>query len=392
MMRVTRLDGCGAVVPGSQSVVTSKGFITVSLTSNTEEGEPISIPNANGDICIEDTPAPKFKGYGVEIGLCGVDPRLVTLLTGQPVVLDANGNEVGFDVNSDVDLDSSGFALELWSGVPAEACEPGEGQSYGYFLFPFVKGGVFGDFTVENAAVNFTITGAQTKNGSSWGVGPYNVVYGAGTNEEQTITITGTPTGGTFTLTFDGETTDPIDWDASAGEVQAALEALDAFTPGDVIVTGGPFPGTAMVVEFSGDYGSEPVELMTGADSLTGGTNPAVGIVETTPGVAGTPGPLLVAVSTKNHLKVLKTTVAPPTEACGGTALGSEATGATEVEGSAATLTPSGSYAPANLVDAQQGDFVANPLTAWSTGSYVELEDGSHAYWTSTAWAAGEAP
>jgi len=40
---------------------------------------------------------------------------------------------------------------------------------------PFVQGGTLGDFTIENAAVNFTITGAQTKTGSGWDVGPYNI-------------------------------------------------------------------------------------------------------------------------------------------------------------------------------------------------------------------------
>jgi hypothetical protein len=49
-------------------------------------------------------------------------------------------------------------------------------------------------------------------------------------NEVQRITITGTPTGGTFTLTFQGNTTAPIAYNASAATVVAALEAL----PGNV--------------------------------------------------------------------------------------------------------------------------------------------------------------
>lgn len=177
-LRATRLDGCGNPVPGPDSVVSTKGFISVGLTANTEEGEPISVPNANGDICISDTPPPKFTGYGVEINLCGVNPNLVNLFTGQPLVYDAeavNPAVIGFRVNSKVNLDNSGFALELWSGVPAAACEPGVGQQYGYLLIPFIKGGVLGDLTVENGPVNFVVTGAQSKDGSNWGVGPYNV-------------------------------------------------------------------------------------------------------------------------------------------------------------------------------------------------------------------------
>ncbi len=286
-MRVTRLDGCGAPVPGPFSVVSSDGFISVGLTAQTEEGETISVTNAAGRVCISDVPAPKFTGYGLEIALCGVDPNLVNLLTGQPLVYDAGVGElaeaIGFRVNSGVDLDDSGFALELWSGVPAAVCEPGQGQSYGYMLIPFVKGGVLGDYTVENGPVNFNITGANSKDGSSWGVGPFNVV----------------------------------------------------------------------------------------------------------PDASDDAGPLLVAIDPKDHMHVQLTTVAPPEPGCGGIPLGIEATGATA--GIPATLTPANSYAPADLVDAGTG-FVASPLTAWTTGQYVLLGDGSHAYWDATAWVVGEAP
>lgn len=391
-MRVTRLDGCGVPVPGSGSVVTTKGFISVALTSNTIEGEPIQVTNANGENCVNDTPAPKFTGFGAEVTMCKVDPRLFSLMTGQSVVRDASGNVVGFDVESDVDLDDQGFAIELWSKVPAEACEPGQGQSYGYFLLPFLKGGVLGDFTVENAAINLVITGAQTKDGSSWGVGPYNVVNSAGTNEVQTITISGTPTGGDFTITFDGEETDAIAYNANAAAVQAALEALSNVNEGDVTVTGGPGPGTPYVVTFSGEYGYQNIDLMEATGAFTGGTDPDVAVTQTTAGAAGAPGPLLTPLSSKNHLRLIQTQVAPPTDSCGGTPLGSEATGATEVEGGAATLTPANSYAPADLADANSGDFTASPGTAWDTGSYVTLEDGSLAHWDGSDWVEGEAP
>jgi len=179
VMRVTRLDGCGRPVPGPDSVVTTEGFVSVGLTSNTEEGEAISVTNANGKVCVSDTPPPVFTGYDVEVVYCNVDPELFALMTGQKTVEDAQGNIVGFRVNSDVSLDDSGFALELWSSVPAQQCDPdaaaGTGE-YGYFLLPFVKGGVLGDFTIENAAVSFSLTGASTKGGSTWGVGPYDVV------------------------------------------------------------------------------------------------------------------------------------------------------------------------------------------------------------------------
>lgn len=109
--------------------------------------------------------------------------------------------------------------------------------------------------------------------------------YAGNTSEAQTVTITGTPTGGTFTLTFDGETTGGIAYNAAASAVQTALEALANISPGDVSVTGGPGPGTPYVVGFAGQYVGENVPQMTAsAASLTGGTSPAVAVTTTTAG------------------------------------------------------------------------------------------------------------
>lgn len=282
-MRATRLNGCGNPVLGARSVVTTDGFISVGLTANNTEGEAISVTNANGKVCVSDTPPPKFDHYGVEIAFCGVDPDLVTMLTGQPVVLDAQGEIVGFRQNSKVNVDLVGFALELWSGVPQAACGASGDPSYGYFLLPFIKGGALGDFTVENAAINFTLTGATTREGAGWGVGPFDVTRTAG----------------------------------------------------------------------------------------------------------GLAGPLLEPITEGDHLHLEVTTVPPPDEDGFGTAaLGVAATGATA--GTPGTLSPANSYPPEDLEDAQTG-FTATPSTAWTTGQYVTLADGTTAHWTGSAWAAGPA-
>ena len=54
------------------------------------------------------------------------------------------------------------------------------------------------------------------------GFGPFNDQL---TNETQTVTVTGA-TGGTFTLTFDGQTTAPIAFPLDNAAIEAALEAL----------------------------------------------------------------------------------------------------------------------------------------------------------------------
>lgn len=98
---------------------------------------------------------------------------------------------------------------------------------------------------------------------------------GLGISEVQRITVTGSPTGGTFTLTFEGETTGPIAFNATAAQVQTALEALPDIEPGDVVATGGPLPGTAITLTFGGRYDGVDVPQVTTTSSFTGGTTPS---------------------------------------------------------------------------------------------------------------------
>ena len=156
-------------------MVVTDGFVSVALTANINEPEEIVVTNANGKTCVRDPGCPEFQGYGVEITFCEVSPCLFSLVTGQPSVLDANGEVVGFRMNSGISSAAPGFALEVWMGVPGVACS-GEAGAFGYLLLPCLQGGVIGDFTIENAAITFTVTGAITKDGNGWGVGPYDVV------------------------------------------------------------------------------------------------------------------------------------------------------------------------------------------------------------------------
>lgn len=175
-MRVTAVDGCCAPAYGdADGQVVTEGFVSVALTANITEPEEITVTNANGQTCVRDAGCPEFNGYSVELTFCDVNPCLFSIVTGQPAVLDADGEVIGFRMNSDVRVCDLGFALEVWMGVPGVACS-GEAGAFGYLLLPCLQAGVIGDFTIENAAVTFTVTGASTKDGNGWGVGPYDVM------------------------------------------------------------------------------------------------------------------------------------------------------------------------------------------------------------------------
>ncbi|WP_033287465.1 hypothetical protein, partial [Streptomyces sp. NRRL F-525] len=97
---------------------------------------------------------------------------------------------------------------------------------------------------------------------------PYNAV----SNEVETLTVTGGPTGGTFTITFSGQTTAAIAFNATAAAVQTALEGLSNVNPGDIVVTGNA--GGPWTLTFGGQYLGEDVTQVTTTESFTGGTSP----------------------------------------------------------------------------------------------------------------------
>jgi hypothetical protein len=111
-------------------------------------------------------------------------------------------------------------------------------------------------------------------------------VVADGADEVQTVTITGTPTGGTFTLTWNGVTTAAIAYNATAAAVQSALLALSNMPESYVSVTGGPGPGTPYSVRFAD--GANVAQMTASGAGLTGGTSPAVAVATATGGGSAT--------------------------------------------------------------------------------------------------------
>lgn len=109
---------------------------------------------------------------------------------------------------------------------------------------------------------------------------------GSNASEVQTLTITGTPTGGTFKLKFRGYKTATIAYNATAGNVDSALELLSTIGTGGVTCAGGPLPGTPVTITFASSLANQNVPLITVSDAaFTGGTTPAAAVATTTPGV-----------------------------------------------------------------------------------------------------------
>lgn len=151
--------------------------------------------------------------------------------------------------------------------------QPGEAE--------LIPGVVFNAFSISGGREDGFEVG-----GSILGkAGDETAELGGITNEAQTVTVSGAPTGGTFTLTLPaeagGEATVPIPWNATAGAVLSALEA--AGYAGNFAVSA-PAPGGPYTVSFVREYGGLNVGLITATHALTGGTAPTVAVAQLTPG------------------------------------------------------------------------------------------------------------
>lgn len=88
--------------------------------------------------------------------------------------------------------------------------------------------------------------------------------------KRQTLGL-GAASAGSITITFMGQTTGTIAFDATLTTIQTALDNLSNVAPGDIIASGGPFPGV-VTLNFAQVYAnSTPTAITATPTGLTGG-------------------------------------------------------------------------------------------------------------------------
>lgn len=114
----------------------------------------------------------------------------------------------------------------------------------------------------------------------------------AGTNEVQTLTFGGTPTGGTFRLALNGVPTSAISWSSTnstlVSNIDTALEALSQIGTGGVTTAVGTMTagiGTITVTFNGGTVQKRALPNLTVQENAMTGTAPTLSVAETTPGV-----------------------------------------------------------------------------------------------------------
>lgn len=173
-VRITRIDECGRPVTGAENGALSECWASVQMTPNVNTGTDIEMTGMNGRSCAFKRACPDFRGYDVTATFWEASPEMIELLTGNPLVVDYDGNPVGWD-DCQVPC-AEGFALELWQSILGQECigEETSSQSF-YWLLPWLTGGMLGDLTVNNEGLSFTLT-ASSRAGTQWQLGPWDVV------------------------------------------------------------------------------------------------------------------------------------------------------------------------------------------------------------------------
>jgi hypothetical protein len=170
-VRVTLLSTAGVPVTGAGAGALSSSWTSVAMTDQVDNPVEYRIRRGAARACQPVRTQPKLNWVDMTAVFVRADPELLHLITGQTLIADAFGANVGWA--ADMDTYATGtFALELWTRLTgADRCVP----RYGYLLLPWLVGGVQGDVTFDRGTVSFTIK-AATQAGNQWGQGPYSVV------------------------------------------------------------------------------------------------------------------------------------------------------------------------------------------------------------------------
>lgn len=200
-IRMTALEPCGSVPDDVIRYAVSKCVTKVGVGDIIEAANNEVVRDSGDDPALHFVTPPETLGYNVDIEFLKVNPAILALVTGIDPVMDLEDRIIGFDTKMRVKTPA--FALEVWSKLIGEACltitdgagEGGFGEGafgempfgdfeatgtftqprWGYTLFPFLKGGYIPGYEIANGLVSFKVVGAQTRWGTSWGRGPYDL-------------------------------------------------------------------------------------------------------------------------------------------------------------------------------------------------------------------------
>src|SRR5215471_9451561 len=175
-LRVTRLNLDGSINL-DYPVLTTKGFMTASFSSEFEDGDEITEKAADGSVCISWKNDDTLKRLNFSLALCSPDPEAAALIAGGDVlcapadimgsdgttVVVAAGEIVGYTCTPVGSVAGNPVALEVWSYANVGG-KPAAGTPFWHWAFPYVKVRYDGDREFSNGALANEFTGQALGN------------------------------------------------------------------------------------------------------------------------------------------------------------------------------------------------------------------------------------
>ena len=343
------------------------GFINVTFTPAYSTGDEIEVKNAAGEVCVYFKMPDTLKNVAVKLELCNPDPVVTEMLVGGDVLTDTYGGSlappstqtgqtaaVGYAAESiGVQGSPYGVAIEVW----AQAVVNGKAapqQPYWHYVFPYQQFALDGDRVVENGALATVFTGVGGGN-AAFGTGPNLDTSGVVPLPSATAWDWAFPQYADRPYMYSRSTDAPVGLNGCFVNLGIPITAITAGIPATITPVNGTRPLN--------------IEALTNAGALGNTT-------------AWTTGQYVVLRDSSeaywdgNSWEVGRKAASPPAPT-------------TANAGKPGYYGPSGASNPANL--AAMSTITAIPSTAWTTGQFVNVADGTRAHYTGSAWAAGVA-
>lgn len=171
-MRFARLGTSGAPLVGPDNAYETDSLVQMQFGLEYEEGEEIIQRNGAGRICLTYKAPDSLKRATISaLQFCTPDPNVMEFLIGGEVILDGDGNQIGYrapEVGSEPT--PNGVSIEVLTRQIIDGAYAG----YIWWVFPRVYLRPSGDWTLSGSdplIPEFEGWGAQNPN---WGDGPLN--------------------------------------------------------------------------------------------------------------------------------------------------------------------------------------------------------------------------
>ncbi len=172
-MRVVRLDRTGAPLVGADNAYVTDNLVKLDFTMNYREGQEVERTNGAGRACMYYKAPDTVRGLTIDaLELCYPDPELEEFLSAGDVLVDADGDAVGYAAPSvGTDVAGYGVALELYSSA---VLDEGVDDAFPYikWLLPREKLRETGTRSIGPDPVALSYEGAGQQN-ANYGSGPW---------------------------------------------------------------------------------------------------------------------------------------------------------------------------------------------------------------------------